>query len=270
MDYDELQRVDRGQLGARLWQWREAAPRSRSSWRRTSTCLRRARPYHARFVELTDPRGGRNARAAEDAWILGAVSESDRMGRRHLGRRGCVTAIFRHPASDLSPWNRPRCLPAGAIVNPRVYSPASRSRDCSVGRRSSWGGWNADPPEEPPAGRPTSAALTSFSQTSKMTALSLWNRRSSSNATYEPLQVVHWQKAITLWCQGKVEIVAHYDREDPVGLVQHQAAVGHPPAAPHRDRAAASNTCRFRARTSTRATTTRCQYCGDALPTSAS
>jgi 5-methylcytosine-specific restriction endonuclease McrA len=24
---------------------------------------------------------------------------------------------------------------------------------------------------------------------------------------------VHWQKAITLWCQGKVEIVAVYDRE---------------------------------------------------------
>jgi 5-methylcytosine-specific restriction endonuclease McrA len=33
------------------------------------------------------------------------------------------------------------------------------------------------------------------------------------NATYEPLRVVHWQKAITLWCQGKVEIVAHHDRE---------------------------------------------------------
>jgi 5-methylcytosine-specific restriction endonuclease McrA len=33
------------------------------------------------------------------------------------------------------------------------------------------------------------------------------------NATYEPLQVVHWQKAITLWFQGKVEIVAEHDRE---------------------------------------------------------
>lgn len=33
------------------------------------------------------------------------------------------------------------------------------------------------------------------------------------NATYEPLKVVHWQKAITLWCQGKVEIVAVHDRE---------------------------------------------------------
>lgn len=33
------------------------------------------------------------------------------------------------------------------------------------------------------------------------------------NSTYEPLRIVHWQKAITLWCQGKVEIVAVYDRE---------------------------------------------------------
>jgi 5-methylcytosine-specific restriction endonuclease McrA len=33
------------------------------------------------------------------------------------------------------------------------------------------------------------------------------------NATYEPLKVVHWQKAITLWCQGKVEIIATHDRE---------------------------------------------------------
>lgn len=33
------------------------------------------------------------------------------------------------------------------------------------------------------------------------------------NASYEPLKVVHWQKAITLWCQGKVEIIAVHDRE---------------------------------------------------------
>lgn len=33
------------------------------------------------------------------------------------------------------------------------------------------------------------------------------------NATYEPLKVVHWQKAVTLWCQGKVEVVSVYDRE---------------------------------------------------------
>jgi 5-methylcytosine-specific restriction endonuclease McrA len=33
------------------------------------------------------------------------------------------------------------------------------------------------------------------------------------NATYEPLRVVPWQKAITLLFQGKVEVIAHYDRE---------------------------------------------------------
>ena len=33
------------------------------------------------------------------------------------------------------------------------------------------------------------------------------------NATFEPLKVVDWQKAITLWCQGKVEVISVYDRE---------------------------------------------------------
>lgn len=33
------------------------------------------------------------------------------------------------------------------------------------------------------------------------------------NATFEPLKVVHWQKAVTLWCQGKVEIISVYDRD---------------------------------------------------------
>jgi 5-methylcytosine-specific restriction endonuclease McrA len=33
------------------------------------------------------------------------------------------------------------------------------------------------------------------------------------NATYEPLKIVNWQKAVTLWCQGKVEVISHYDRE---------------------------------------------------------
>ena len=34
------------------------------------------------------------------------------------------------------------------------------------------------------------------------------------NATYEPLKVVHWQKAITLWCQGKVEVISTYDHRE--------------------------------------------------------
>ncbi len=33
------------------------------------------------------------------------------------------------------------------------------------------------------------------------------------NATFEPIKVVSWQRAMTLWCQGKVEIVEHHDRE---------------------------------------------------------
>jgi 5-methylcytosine-specific restriction endonuclease McrA len=33
------------------------------------------------------------------------------------------------------------------------------------------------------------------------------------NATYEPLQVIHWKKALTLLFSGKVEVVAEYERE---------------------------------------------------------
>ena len=33
------------------------------------------------------------------------------------------------------------------------------------------------------------------------------------NASYEPLKIVHWQKAVTLLCQGKVEVIDVYDRE---------------------------------------------------------
>jgi 5-methylcytosine-specific restriction endonuclease McrA len=33
------------------------------------------------------------------------------------------------------------------------------------------------------------------------------------NATYEPLRVLHWKRAITLLWQGKVEVLEVYDRE---------------------------------------------------------
>lgn len=33
------------------------------------------------------------------------------------------------------------------------------------------------------------------------------------NATYEPLDVVSWKRAMTLWCQGKVEIIETHDHE---------------------------------------------------------
>ena len=33
------------------------------------------------------------------------------------------------------------------------------------------------------------------------------------NASFEPLQVIPWQKAVTLLWQGKVEVVEFHDRE---------------------------------------------------------
>ncbi len=33
------------------------------------------------------------------------------------------------------------------------------------------------------------------------------------NATFEPIKVVDWQRAMTLWAQGKVEIIREHDRE---------------------------------------------------------
>jgi 5-methylcytosine-specific restriction endonuclease McrA len=33
------------------------------------------------------------------------------------------------------------------------------------------------------------------------------------NASFEPLKIVEWQRAMTLWCQGKVEVLEEHDRE---------------------------------------------------------
>ena len=33
------------------------------------------------------------------------------------------------------------------------------------------------------------------------------------NATYEPLRLISWQKAVTLLTLGKVEVIEHYDQE---------------------------------------------------------
>jgi 5-methylcytosine-specific restriction endonuclease McrA len=33
------------------------------------------------------------------------------------------------------------------------------------------------------------------------------------NATYEPIKVVDWQRAMVLWAQKKVEVISEYDRE---------------------------------------------------------
>ena len=57
------------------------------------------------------------------------------------------------------------------------------------------------------------------------------------NASYEPLKIVNWQKAVTLWCQGKVEVIQVYQR-DPRRFNQFQAAIGHPPASVYQDQTA--------------------------------
>ena len=88
------------------------------------------------------------------------------------------------------------------------------------------------------------------------------------NATYEPLKVVHWQKAITLWCQGKVEVIAVYDREIRAVSFSFKLPVGHSSAALHQDQAAVRLRARFRARTSTRATTTAASTAAKSFPTS--
>lgn len=33
------------------------------------------------------------------------------------------------------------------------------------------------------------------------------------NASYEPLKIVDWQRAMVLWCQGKAEVLETHDRE---------------------------------------------------------
>ena len=88
------------------------------------------------------------------------------------------------------------------------------------------------------------------------------------NATYEPLKVVHWQKAITLWCQGKVEVIVVYDREIRAVSFSFKLPVGHPPASATSRSSGGSTTCRSRARISTRATITRASTAASQLPTS--
>ena len=85
------------------------------------------------------------------------------------------------------------------------------------------------------------------------------------NATYEPLKVVHWQKAITLWCQGKVEVISVYDREvrsvsfslklpSVIRLLEYRRI-------PHQTRALSRKNILLRDRYT-------CQFCGRVLPAS--
>ena len=33
------------------------------------------------------------------------------------------------------------------------------------------------------------------------------------NASYEPINIINWKRALNLLCRGKVEVLAEYDRE---------------------------------------------------------
>jgi 5-methylcytosine-specific restriction endonuclease McrA len=87
------------------------------------------------------------------------------------------------------------------------------------------------------------------------------------NASYEPLKVVHWKKAIILCCQGKVEIISVYDREVRAVSISFKL--------PSVIRLLRYVTIRRRfdyvpfSRANIYARDDhKCQYCGDALPTS--
>jgi 5-methylcytosine-specific restriction endonuclease McrA len=87
------------------------------------------------------------------------------------------------------------------------------------------------------------------------------------NASYEPLKIVHWKKAIVLCCQGKVEIISVYDREiravsisfklpSVIRLLRYVKIKRHFDYVPF-------SRANIYARDDH-----RCQYCGDSLPPS--
>ena len=83
------------------------------------------------------------------------------------------------------------------------------------------------------------------------------------NASYEPLKIVNWQKAVTLLVpgEGRGHSVTTTGKSAPspsASSCRRSSAC----SATSRS-SAGSTTCRSRARTSTRVTITRCQYCGD-------
>jgi 5-methylcytosine-specific restriction endonuclease McrA len=87
------------------------------------------------------------------------------------------------------------------------------------------------------------------------------------NATYEPLKVVHWQKAVTLWCQGKVEVISSYDREVRSPVLQLQAPVGHSACcATSRIKRNIDYVPFSRANIYAQRTSHSCQYCGEVFP----
>jgi hypothetical protein len=74
------------------------------------------------------------------------------------------------------------------------------------------------------------------------------------NATFEPLKIISWQRAITLLTQGKVEVIDFYDRD--VAECPSPSNFLHPQAAQARQGPARQPKCSSPGQTSTSATNT--------------
>ena len=151
-------------------------------------------------------------------------AHEDSIGRAGRRRQAAGMAASRDPRSGESCTQQPRMWRRGAKrLDPKALAGAFRLT----------------------AAGPSVRILSAMEQTLLL------------NASYEPLKVVHWQKAITLWCQGKVEIISVYDREVRGGLDSASSCRRSSACFATSASSAASTTCRSRARTSTPATTTR-------------
>ena len=97
-----------------------------------------------------------------------AVSQRDRVGRRHLRRRGRVASLLRQSASALGA--DASALLAGAIINPRVLNPAQPTPRLlrrqqiilkRMGARHAAGGARSKPARSPSQTQPVSAPRSS-------------------------------------------------------------------------------------------------------------
>ena len=86
------------------------------------------------------------------------------------------------------------------------------------------------------------------------------------NATYEPMTVIDWRKAVTLVLLRKVEALAHYERDvrSPMRTMRLPAVVRLQRRVPWR-----KPTVQFNRRHVFARDGYRCQYCGDRQPVSA-
>ena len=119
VDFEQLQEVDRGRTSSAMEFARGGSTITQQLAKNlylspSKNPLRKLRELHHR----APARSG----AEEDAHPR-AVPERDRVGRRHLRRRGRRAHVFPHVGGRARRRRRRRCSPR-AIVNPRVLDPA--------------------------------------------------------------------------------------------------------------------------------------------------